>query len=93
MTIMTPVGSRFQDRSFGCALSDEMFGILDAATERLADYHIRTALGKYVPDVSIDNVRLLREGSVGLRVSISFSVVSTGEAAERSVSFSPTTSR
>jgi phage baseplate assembly protein W len=93
ISIVTPVGSRFNSRSFGCALSDELFGLLDSTTQQLAEYHVRSAVAKFVPEVTVDSVTLARDGRYGLRLSLRFTLKSSGESADRAVSFTPSSVR
>lgn len=89
ISILTPVGARVGNRSFGCPLSDELFGMLDDDTKSLIDYHIRTTLGTYVPEVEVDTIDVSREGQYGISVRIAFYLRTTGERAERSSVITP----
>lgn len=91
IAVLTPVGSRFNKRDFGCAVADNLFGFLDAATEEMVKYHITTAITRHVPEVTVAEIVVSREQRYSLRASVRMTIKLTGEVLERDLILSSNT--
>lgn len=91
IAVLTPVGSRFNKRDFGCAVADNLFGFLDAATEEMVRYHITTAITRHVPEVSVTDIVISRSQRYSLRASVRMTVKLSGETLERDLILSSNT--
>lgn len=89
LAVQTPTGTRFMRRSFGCPLSELLYGPLDSATIQQAEYYVRDTIGRFVPEARILEVSVTRPAANTVRLVVSFDVPSLGESASRSLSFTP----
>ncbi len=82
LILLTEQGERIMRPDFGAGLGRFLFQPNTAATHRLIEEKIRTALGRWEPRIALENVEVLPDPSEPRRAiaTIRYRLVSTGAA-------------
>lgn len=87
LAILTPIGGRPMNRSFGSALHLALEEPNDPAIAQRAEYAIRDAASRWVPHVIVYAIQILRK-SRDLMISISFGLTEDSQIMSRTFSVS-----
>ncbi len=87
MAVMTPLGSRPMERSFGSALHNVVFEPADSQIGQLVDYVIREAATRHCRHVVVEDV-LVQVISQNVKILIRFSLADDRSSQDRPIMIS-----
>ncbi|MFG1609218.1 GPW/gp25 family protein [Actinoplanes sp. NPDC049265] len=79
MILGTAPGERVMRPEFGCALWDQVFAPVNAATLGLIAQAAREALTRWEPRIAVDDVTAEADGESTVRVSVAYTVRATND--------------